>query len=333
MANVGMSAAMRLQRRVLVCALLAPLTAPAQNEPPVVRRVGVLTPSTRTKEDATLAPFYDEMRALGWVEGRNIAYDRSYGEDDGDALGRLATELAARAPEVIYAPPQTAAVAAHKATRTIPIVFATGSDPVGVGLVASLSHPGGNATGVVTIADSLAPKRLQLILEALPATKRVGYLGDGRDARSNFDLAAIRAVAPRLGIRIAVAEASDSDRMDAAVARLLTQNVEVILTGSTLAGNRGARLVALTSPSRVPIVSSRVQAVEEGALFAYSGVLDDQLRRSAHLVDKVLKGARPADIPVEQSNRFELVVNRRTAAALGITLPPAFLLRADRVID
>ena len=319
------------RRRLVALALAASSLARAQGSAP--RRVGVLAPSTREKEEATLAPFYDEMWRLCWIEGTNVAYERRYGDDRADALARGAADLAARAPDVIYAPPQPAAVAAHAATRTIAIVFATGSDPVGAGLVASLARPGGNVTGVVTIADSLGPKRVELVREALPAARRLGYLGDRRDARANLDLAAIRPVADALGLRLLVAEASSASQLDAAVARLLAQEVEVVLAGSTLAGNAGARLVALTAPRRVPVVSSRVRAVEEGALFAYSGVLDDQLRRSAHLVDKVLKGTLPGDIPVEQPERFELVVNHRAAQALGIVLPPAFLLRADRVIE
>lgn len=328
-----------MKRRRIVTGALAATIQPfshdalAQDPRRIVRKVGVLAPSTRAKEEATLAPFYDEMRRIGWIEGGSIEYDRAYGDDRAEVLTRAAAELVARAPQVIYAPPQSAAVAARAATRTIPIVFATGSDPIGAGLVASLARPGGNVTGIVTIADSLGPKRLDLVREALPAARRIGYIGDRRDTRAKFDLAAIRAVAPDLGFTMIVAEGSNPAQTEAALTRLLAQKVDVVLTGSTLAGNLAAHLAALASTHGVPVVATRSQAVEGGALFAYGGALDDQLRRSAHLVDKVLNGVQPADIPVEQPNRFELVVNRRVAGALGIALPPAFLLRVDRVIE
>ena len=313
-----------------VSAVAAPLwaQAPATN----MRRVAVLAPSTRAKEEVTLKPFFDEMRRLGWVEGQTIAYDRAYADDRHQDLPRLAAELVARKPELIYAPPQVAAVAARQATRTIPIVFATGADPVGAGLVSSLAHPGGNATGVVTVAESLAPKRLELLHEILPGAKRVGLLSDPTEPISAVDRTRLALAATALGLTIVEVEMSSAGELDAAVAKLIRQGVDVIFATSTIASNLRGRLIELANRRRLPVVGT-ARMVEFGALFSYSSSLDDRLRRSAQLVDKVLKGAKPADLPVEQPTKFELVVNLKTAKALGIALPQSVLARVDEVIQ
>ena len=201
------------QRRLLVLAMGAGLAGHArlllaQTATAGMRRVGVLAPSTRAREEVTLKAFFDEMRELGWIEGQNIAYDRVYADDQQQALPRLAAELVARRPDLIYAPPQSAAVAAKRATSVIPIVFATGTDPVGTGLVMSLADPGGNATGVISVIDSLAPKRLQLLREAMPGVKRLGLIGNPDDPRLKLDRIALERVTSALGVTLIVAEAS-----------------------------------------------------------------------------------------------------------------------------
>ena len=313
-----------------VSAVAAPLwaQAPATN----MRRVAVLAPSTRAKEEVTLKPFFDEMRRLGWVEGQTIAYDRAYADDRHQDLPRLAAELVARKPELIYAPPQVAAVAARQATRTIPIVFATGADPVGAGLVSSLAHPGGNATGVVTVAESLAPKRLELLHQILPGAKRVGLLSDPTEPISAVDRSRVALAATALGLTIVEVEMSSAGELDAAVAKLIRQGVDVILNTSTIASNLRTRLIELANRRHLPVVGASM-LFEAGALFSYSASLVDQLRRSAQLVDKVLKGAKPADLAVEQSTKYELLINLKTAKALDITIPQSLLLRADEVIQ
>ena len=314
---------------VSTCAALAWAQSPAGG----LRRVGVLAPSTRAKEEVTLKPFFDEMRRLGWIEGQTVAYDRVYADDSHQNLLRLAAELVARQPELIYAPPQPAAVAARQATRTVPIVFAAVGDPVGTGLVVSLARPGGNVTGVVSAIDSLAPKRVELLREILSGAKRLGFLSDPTDPRSTIDREALTPVATALGLTIIVAAASNPVEFDAAVARLIGQGVDVIFTGPTITTNLRERLIELTNPRRVPVVGHASYMAEAGALFAYGASRADQLRRSAQLVDKVLKGAKPADIPVEQPTKFELVINLKAAKVLGITIPPSVLLRADEVIQ
>ena len=299
-----------------------------------MRRVGVLVPSTRAKEEVILKPFFDQMRELGWDEGQNIAYDWVHADDQLQMLPRLAAELVARKPEVIYAPPSTTAVVVRQATRTIPIVFAAGSDPVGTGLVASLARPGGNATGVASGVGSLAPKRVEILRELLPSAKRIGLLGELNDPTTMAVQQALAPLAASLGLTIILAEASNSLDFDGAVARLISDRVDAIFpAGGALALNLHTRLIELANRGHVPVVGVRTAMVEAGALFAYSASLADALRRSAQLVDKILKGAKPADLPVEQPTLFELVINLKTANALGITIPRSILLRADRVIE
>ncbi len=325
-------------RRLLVIALGAVLVGKppllrAQTSAASLRRVGVLAPSTPAKEEVVLKPFFDEMRLLGWIEGQTITYDRAYAADRQQDLPRLAVELVARKPELVYAPPMIAAVAARQATRGIPIVFATGSDPVRAGLVTSLAHPGGNVTGLVTYIDSLAPKRAQLLRELLPAARRLGFLGDPTDPRTALDRNTLVSAASALGLTIVAGEASNPLEFDQAVARLLAQGVDAILTIGTITSNLGNRLVELASRGHVPVVGHQRNMAEAGALFSYGSSITDQIRRSARLVDKVLKGATPADMAVEQATKFELVINLKSARALGIAVPQSLLLRADEVIQ
>lgn len=297
------------------------------------RRVGVLAPSTAEREALTLEPFYAEMRTLGWIEGRSVVYDRAYGDDRPATLAQAATALVERRPELIYAPPAPAAVAARKATATIPIVFGTGTDPVGTGLVTSLSKPGGNVTGVISVIDSLAPKLIELLGVLLPGARRIGLLSDPADPRSAIDLRALQPVADERGLTLVQGHATSAATFDAAVATLLAQRVHAVITGTALTFNLRSRLLELANAGRVPVIGHRAELADAGGLFAYGASLAAQLRRSAHLVDKVLRGGRPADIPVEQPTVFELVVNLRTARAFGIAVPTAVLVRADRVIE
>ena len=325
-------------RRQLVLALGAALGGHAallraQTPGANLRRVGVLAPSTRAKEEVILKPFFDQMRELGWIEGQTIAYDRVYADDQQRDVPRLAAELVARKPELIYAPPMPAALAAKRATANIPIVFATGTDPVAAGLVTSMARPGGNVTGVASNFESLVPKRFELLHEMLPIAKRIGFLGDPSDARFKIDRVALVPAAQALGLTMVVAEASNADEFDAAVAMLISQGVEAIYGGGSLVTNLRARLVELANRKRLPVIGGNAPMPEAGALFSYGASLDDQFRRSAQMVDKILRGAKPADIPVEQPTRFELVINLKAAKALGITVPKNVLLRADEVIQ
>jgi len=322
------------QRRLLMLVLsagFAGLIAPLRAQTPSagLRRVGVLAPSTQAKEGVTLAPFFDQMRQLGWVEGQNIAYDRVYADDQTERLATLAAEMVARKPEVIYAPPLPAAIAAKQATQTIPIVFGVVPDPVGTGLVTSLARPGGNVTGISNTGASLATKRLELLREFLPALKRLGLLGDPSEPGTKIEQEALAPPATSWGITIIVAEAVHPRDFDAAIARLIAERVDAIyLLESALSFNMRSRVMELANQKHVPVINAGA-----GSIFSYSASQADRLRRSALLVDKVLKGTKPADLPVEQPTVFELVVNRKAAIALGIAVPSSIVLRADRVIE
>lgn len=321
-----------MRRRLLLRSVAAglpallPRIAPAQ---PAPRRVGVLAPSTAAREAVTLKPFFEEMRQLGWIEGQNISFDRVYADDRMEDLPQRAAELVARRPDLIYAPPQPAAVAARRATASIPIIFATATDPVGAGLVGSLARPGGNATGIGQF-DSLAPKSLQLLREMLPRVRRVGLVGASGDPRFALDRDALKQL---LGAGLQAIPAQNPAEVEVALQTLVKSGVEAIFTTSSLLFNRRERVIELTLPQRVPVVGHRGPMAEAGALFSYGPSLAGQIRASAQFVDKVLRGANPAELPVQQPTKVELVVNLRTAGALGIEVPRTVLLRAERVIE
>jgi len=295
------------------------------------RRVAVLAPSTRQREDVTLKPFFDEMRSLGWIEGQTVEYDRAYGDDKPANLDTLARAIVARKPELVFAPPAPAAVAARKATLTIPIVFATGTDPIAIGLVASLANPGGNVTGVISVADSLAPKLMQILKELLPAARKLGLLNEPTDPRARLDRVALAAAAS-LDMTVIPADVRDEGALPAAVARLAGEKVDAIVTGTSLIFNLRTSLIELANAVRIPVAGHRSELADAGALFAYGAELSGQMRAAARIADRVLKGASPSDIAVEQPTKFELVVNQQAAARLGIRIPSSVLLRADRVI-
>lgn len=322
---------MIFRRRATLVALAAGGLPALAQQPP--RRIGVLAPSTTARETVTLKPFFDQMAQLGWVEGATVRYDGSYADDQYHELPRLARELVARRPELIFAPPAPAAVAAKAATSVIAIVFATGTDPVGIGLVASLARPGGNVTGLCSVIDSLAPKSLELLHQIAPGVRRIGLLGDRGDPRLQQDRDALAPLLAARGMQLVVGEATHPKAFDDAVAMLLRERVEAVMTNSSLSFNLRHRLIELLQGQRVAVIGHRSEMVDAGGLFSYGAVLGDQIRRAALVVDKILRGARPADIPVEQPMLFEFALNRKTAQALGITLSQPLLLRADRVVE
>jgi putative tryptophan/tyrosine transport system substrate-binding protein len=298
------------------------------------RRVGVLAPSTPATEEIVLKPFFDHMVERGWEEGKSIVYDRVFADDQQQRLVPLAVELVSRKPDVIYAPPTPAAIAAKMATDTIPIVFGAVWDPVGSGLVSSLAHPSGNVTGVSVFSESLGPKRLQLLQEILPNVKRFGCLADSTDPTTKSDRRSLEPFAASNGITIVEAEGANPREVEVAIGHLIAQRVDVIYTGtSPLLYNLRGRLIEIASREHVPVIAYRSQLADAGALLSYGTSLRDQIRRSAAYVDKILRGATPASLPVEQATVFELVVNTRAAKLLGIVVPRSILLRADRVIE
>ncbi len=299
-----------------------------------LRRVGILASSTVDKAVIALKPFFEHMHELGWFEDKNVRYDWAYADDALERLPGLAVELVARSPELIYAATVPAALAAKQATATIPIVFATVVDPVELGLVTSLARPGGNVTGIGSLGSMLAPKRVQLLREMLPGLRRLGMVGSPNDASTQRDRLTLAPVISSMGLSLIVAEAANPGEFDAAMGKLIDARVEAVITGATsLAYFMHRRMIELASNARVPVVAYRPIVAEAGALFAYGASLADQIARSALHVDRILRGRRPGDLPVEQPTVFELVINLKTARALGITVPRSILLRADKVIE
>jgi putative tryptophan/tyrosine transport system substrate-binding protein len=211
--------------------------------------------------------------------------------------------------------------------------FPDGTDPVGSGLVADLAHPGGNVTGVSSLAGSLAPQRNQLLREILPQVKRIGLIRDPTDPSAKTEYAALAALGPGIGVTLVGADASNAEELEVAFASLVRHGVDAIFTEESFLFNLRVRTTALANQQHLPVIGHRAQMADDGALFAYGAPLADQLRRSAQTVDKVLKGAKPADIPVEQPSLFELILNLKVARALGIQVPRSLVLRADRVIE
>ena len=302
----------------------------AQSPAAGLRRVAVLAPSTREKEEVILKPFFEQMRELGWTEGQNIAYDRVFADDQQDRLPALAAQVVARSPELIFAPPSVAAVAAKGATSAIPIVFAAANDPVAYGLVKSLGRPGGNATGVSSMSTELTGKKVELLHEILPGVKRLGVLGDAGDPNTRNERQAVRKAAAARGIQVVSAEFTQPGDLDAGFDKLVAQGPDAVyVLEGALTRNLGLQIAERAQRKRLPLVPF----VSVGGLFSYTSSLQDRLRRSAQMVNKVLRGAKPADIPVEQPTLFLLVVNLKAAKALGISVPQQMLLRADRVVE
>jgi len=317
-----------------VIGLAAHTTWVAAQAPKALRRVGVFLPDIRGRDDILMESFYEEMRKLGWVEGKTVSYDRVYADSQMNLMPRLAAELVARKPDLILAisPPGSSAI--KQATSTIPVVFAVVVDPIRAGLVSNLARPGGNMTGITqSSAESLAPKRVQLLRDILPNARRIGVLGNSLDPGSMADQAAIAPLVDKLNLTLVVADATSAEHFEASVVSLIEQKVQAILIANGIALSLRARMAELTTSARIPLVGFNAPLAEAGALLSYGPSIVDQIRRAAYLVDKVLRGAKPSDTPVEAATLIELVVNLKSASALGITVPRAVLLRADRIIE
>jgi putative tryptophan/tyrosine transport system substrate-binding protein len=319
----------------LLCLVLlaSPLAGEAQ---PIgtLHRIGVLTAGgVSTERSASFDAFRQSLGALGYAEGRNLAIEYRYAEGDLERLPALAADLVARGVAVIVTVSTPAAQAAKRATSTIPIVMATAGDPVGTGLVASLAQPGGNVTGLSLLSTDITAKRLELLRELIPKSTRFAFLGNSTIAPEMRGFRESEAAARALGATIEFMEARDLGEFDAAFAAARRKGVEaVIVTESTRNTEQRERIVQLAARHRVPAMYGRREFVDAGGLLSYGPSYVEFFRRAAVYVDKILKGARPADLPVEQPSRIELIVNLKAATALGLTVPPPLLLRADEVI-
>ena len=312
-------------------ALLLPRTAPAQPAGRVAR-VGYLTPSSVAAREG-MPDLRRRLRDLGYVEGRDIRFEIRGANEDFERLPDLAADLVRSGVDLIVAVSPPAIRAAENATSTIPIVMVSGTDPV-VGLfVASLARPGGNVTGVTTYLPELAGKRLEVLRECLPGLRRVAVLANLRNPGSAGEARETEAAARTMALEVQVADARLPEQYPDAFASMTRGGARAVFvtTDPVLSSNRG-RIMQLAASHRLPAIYEWPEIVEAGGLLSYGPTLAEINTRVAAYVDKILKGAKPADLPVERPTRFELAVNLKTAAALGITIPPAVVARAQRVI-
>ncbi|HEV3347131.1 MAG TPA: ABC transporter substrate-binding protein [Methylomirabilota bacterium] len=283
-----------------------------------------------------VAAFRDGLRGLGYVEGENLTIDQRYAAGQVERLPALAGELVRLRADVLVAAPAGSALAAKKVTSTIPIVFMGEPDPVGTGLVASLARPGGNATGLADAHTELLPKRLELLKLLVPAVSRVGVLWNPSNASTAPQLKAVQAAGPALGLTIVPVEVKgpghdDLDRAFEAIGRDRLGGLLVV--GDPILGNRRARIAELAIAHRLPTSGTHRGWAEGGLLMSYGTDFVELFRHGAVLVDKILKGTKPANLPVEEPTKFELVINLKTARKLDLAIPPSLLQRADRVIE
>jgi putative ABC transport system substrate-binding protein len=317
---------------VLFGILAWPLPARAQ-APTKVFRLALLGTSNPVAAKSTEDGLRTGLRDLGYVEGQNLVIVSRYAEGKLERLPALAAELVQSRPDVIVTAGAQAIRAVKQATATLPIVMASMADPVAEGLVASLARPGGNLTGMAWQTPELTVKRLELLKQAVPKARRIAVLWDSTGPRRASGLSELQAGASSLGLTLQVLEVRGLADFDAAfgAARRGRADALVVLSGALLVANRQA-VVHLAAKSRLPATYFNRQFVDAGGLMSYGPSFADMNRRSAAYVDKILKGAKPGELPIEQASRFEFVVNLKTAKNLGLTIPPSVLQRADELI-
>jgi ABC-type uncharacterized transport system substrate-binding protein len=296
-----------------------------------VHRVGILT--SASKDAPRLQAFLQELRRLGYIEGQNVAIVGRFGDGKIDLLPEFAAELAAEKVDVIFASSTNAVQAARQGTDSIPIVFSVVSDPVGSGFVTSLGRPGGNITGISSINRELAAKRLQILKEMFPRTSRVvALITDEPQVAPQLDQ--VRQAAKLLGMSILTAQMLDRDDFERGQKLLRSWRADSIYVVDSAKNSSNSKLIAeFAAHIRLPAIYAESDYARAGGLVTYGANFDELYRRAAHYVDRILKGARPAELPVEQPTKFELVINMKAAKALGITIPQSILVRADRVIE
>jgi putative ABC transport system substrate-binding protein len=312
-----------------------PLAAHAQ-QADRMRRIGVLTPFAADDAEghARLTAFAQGLQQLGWTVGQNIRIDYRWGDGKPASMRKLADELVSLAPEVILANSSAAVSPLLQATRTVPIVFAAVADPVGAGYVESLARPGGNATGFVVFEYSIAGKWLELLKEIAPRVTRAAVLRDSAIAAGPGFFGAIQAPASALGVELRPVDVRDSGEIERSLAAFAqTPDGGLIVTGSPAATARRDLIVKLAARHRLPAVYSVRAYVAAGGLISYGTDFLDQFRRAAGYVDRILKGEKPSDLPVQSPTKYDLVISLKTAKALGLDVPATLIARADELIE
>ncbi len=313
--------------------LAAPLAADAQ-QPAKVPRIGFLHPEPISAHLHLLDAFRQGLRELGYVEGQTIALEVRSAEGKRERLPALAAELVRLKVDVIVTAAVPGIQAAKQATKTIPIVIAVVVDPVATGFVASLARPGGNITGLSMMAPEVFGKRLELLKEVVPAVSRIAVLLNPANPAAALSLSETEVAARALGVRLQLLEVRTPEELDGAFGAAARDRAgALIVVPDAMFVTHRTRIVDLAAKSRLPAIYYARDYVEAGGLMAYGANLADLYRRAAYFVDKILKGAKPTDLPVEQPTRFELVINLKTAKALGRTIPRSVLIRADQLIE
>jgi len=316
-------------------AVAFPLAASAQQRERT-RRIGVLMnlASDDAEGQARLAAFLQGLQEAGWAVGRNMRIDLRWGGGDPESFRKQASELVALAPDIVFASGIPAATPLLQATRTVPIVFAQVVDPVGAGLVASLARPGGNATGFTSPEYGFAGKWVELIKEIAPGVTRVAVLRDATSSSGIGYMGAVRLAASSFGMELTPVGITDAGEIERGVTAFgRASNGALIVTGNTLTMVHRELIITLAARHRLPAVYALPLFANDGGLISYGPNSIDPYRRAAGYVDRILKGEKPADLPVQQPTKFELIINLKTAKALGIEIPPTVLARADEVIE
>ena len=325
------------RRRKLLLGFAGVLAAPGQSLGQTAKpipRVTIVFSGTRDAQSARLAAFVEGMREQGYADGRNVALDVRYADGKLDRLPEIVRELLERKPDVIVLAGSQAIWAAKKATSTVPIVMVSVADPVGQGLIASLARPGGNVTGLAILTELLVSKRLELLREVFPKTLRVGHLVNSKNPVTVILRKQNEIAAAKLGIEMREFDAGNSAELDSALAAIATQRPHAVTVfEDALFFNFRKKIADFLLQNRIPSIHGFRESAIEGGLMSYTVNFDENYRKSATFVHKILKGAKPGELPVEQPTRFELMVNLNTAKALGVTIPRSVLLRADQVIE
>jgi putative ABC transport system substrate-binding protein len=312
-----------------------PIAGHAQ-QPERMRRIGVILPATADDPQfqTWVGAFLQGLGQLGWIIGRNVRIDTRWATANADEIRRHAAELAALAPDVVLAHGGSTVGPMLQATRTVPIVFPVAVDPVGAGFVQSLARPGGNATGFISAEYSLSGKMLELLKQFAPGLTRAAVLRDVANPSGSALFAAIQAVAPSLRVEVSPVDLSNAGEIERAITTFArSSNGGLIVTASGFAVAHGDLIVALAARHRLPAIYPYRFLVTGGGLISYGADYVDQYRRAAGYVDRILKGEKPADLPVQAPTKYELAINLKTAKALGLDVPATVLARADEVIE
>jgi putative tryptophan/tyrosine transport system substrate-binding protein len=308
-----------------------PLAARAQ-QPAKVPTIGFLGASTPSGQSKSVTAFVQRLRELGWIEGRTVTIEYRWGEGRNERFAEIAAEFV-RLKVAVIVTSGVAALVVKQATSVIPIVFAVAADPLGTGLVASLARPGGNVTGLSTQFADTGSKRLEILREAAPGLRRLAIIGNVGYPASVLEMSEVQAAARTFGLEVATLEIRRAEDIAPAFEALKDRVEALYICGDALTATNRNRIYTFALSARLPTIIGSREQVEGGGFISYGPNFVDLYRRSADYVDKILRGAKPADLPVEQPTKFDLVINLVTARALGLTVPPALLARADEVIE